>query len=51
MADAPVIHRAGDRFGSFVIERDGARLGELTYSMEGDVATLARTPEFHDVMR
>jgi predicted GNAT family acetyltransferase len=38
-----VAHQPGSDGGAFVIERDGRRLGELTYRLEDGVATIEHT--------
>ena len=43
-AEAPPVHhqRSGDR-GEFVMERDGVRVGELTYALAGARMTILHT--------
>ena len=38
-----VSHEPDPRGGAFLIERDGRRLGELTYMLQGNVATIDHT--------
>ena len=44
MTDAPAIeHERSDHRGAFVMQRDGKRLAEMTYSMAGDKAIIDHT--------
>ncbi len=39
----PVRHQRADNRGEFVMERDGVRVGELTYSLAGSRMTILHT--------
>jgi predicted GNAT family acetyltransferase len=38
-----IAHQTAAAGGAFLIERNGRRLGELTYMLDGDVATIDHT--------
>lgn len=50
METPEVLHVGDDRRGAFAIERDGARLATMTYSMAGKVAIIDHT-EVSDVLK
>lgn len=39
----PITHQPEETGGSFLLQRDGARVGELTYSMAGDLMIIGHT--------
>ena len=39
----PITHERSDHRGAFVMERDGKRLAEMTYTMAGDKAIIDHT--------
>jgi len=39
----PIRHERGDQRGEFVMERDGRRVGELLYSLDGARMTILHT--------
>ena len=43
MSAEEVTHQPNGKRGEFVIERHGRRLGRLTYSVSGEVVTIAHT--------
>lgn len=41
--DEVIQHEGDDRHGAFFIERDGRRIGELSYHLAGDTAIVGHT--------